>query len=75
MTRKKFIDSAVREAERKLGVPAGWWGTYRDVRGPGGRRVYFGSANGCRGWIVSINGKPITAHDSRSGAIAKARRS
>ena len=39
MTREKFIDSAVREAERKLGVPAGWWGTYRDVRGPGGRRV------------------------------------
>lgn len=70
MTREKFIDSAVREAERKLGVPAGWWGTYRDVRGPGGRRVYFGN-----GWAVSIRGKVISRHDSRAGAIAKARRS
>lgn len=74
MTREQFIAKATRNAERHLRIPPGWWGTYRDVRGPGGRRVRFGQMNGCRGWIVSVGGKTISGHSSRPSAIAKARK-
>ena len=39
MTRKIWEKKVIREAERALGVPAGWWGAWRDVFGPGGAHV------------------------------------
>jgi len=75
VSRAQFVAKAIRTAERALGVPAGWWGAYVDVRGPGGRRVQFGQMHGSRCWVVSVNGKRISGHDSRIGAIAKAVRS
>jgi len=68
MTRKAFEAKAIREAERKLGLPLQWWGSYTDVHGPLGRRVRF-SGNA---WVFSINGKVVSKHDSRSSAIKKA---
>lgn len=31
MTRQEFIAKATRAYERRLGIPAGWWGTYNHV--------------------------------------------
>ena len=72
MTRAQFIARAVSDRERAIGVPVGWWGTWIDVRGPKGQRVH--RTNGGRFWIVSVKGRTISGHDSRKGAIAKARR-
>lgn len=71
MTRKEFEAKAIREAEKALGVPAGWWGTWRDVRGPRGVRVRY---SGRFTWTLSQRGKRISKHDSRSFAITKARK-
>ena len=30
MTRRIWEKKTIREAERALGVPAGWWGAWRD---------------------------------------------
>lgn len=68
--RNLFVAAAIRDAERRLGIPAGWWGTYRDVHGPGGWRV----RNSGSGWFLSRNGKRVSGHDSRSFAISKARK-
>lgn len=73
MTRRQFEEAAVRIAERNLGLPPGWWGTYRDVHGPAGERV-LKRQRGLSGWIVSFRGEVVSLHDSRSGAIAKARK-
>lgn len=69
MTRKQFIDKATRGAERSLGVPAGWWGTYQDVTN-GVVRVTFTK----RWWRISRTGVTVSRHDSRSFAISKARK-
>lgn len=70
MTRRQFIERAVRDAERFLGIPAGWWGKYHDVTN-GGVRVHFTSH---RFWRVSIRGRKVSDHDSRAFAIRKAAR-
>ena len=73
MTRQQFEQRAILLAERTLGIPPGWWGTYRDVHGPAGERaraVGYGSPD----WVVSWRGTVMSRHDSRAGAIAKARR-
>lgn len=70
MTRQQFIDKAVRAAERKLIIPSGWWGTWSDAHGPAGQRVRFSGL--C--WVVSSAGGIISRHDSRAGAIRKAKR-
>jgi len=67
MTKKQFVDRAVRAAERELRVPPGWWGTWRDVT-DGESRVHFTG----RGWRVSRKGSGISDHDSREFAIRKA---
>ena len=72
MTRHEFEKHAIRIAERNLGVPPGWWGNYADVHGPAGERVY--KVRGSSGWAVSLRSKVISRHDSRSYAIAKARK-
>ena len=72
MTRQQFEQAAVRRAERSLGLPPGWWGRYDDVHGPAGERVYKVSESFV--WAVSFRGKIVSRHDSRAGAIAKARR-
>lgn len=87
MTRKEFEAKAVRDAERKLGVPPGWWGTYTGVTN-GCVRVMFSSHS--RAWVVSrldfdddklvrgVRGgavwRVVSKHDSRSFAISKARK-
>ena len=71
MTRQQFIDKATRVAERDLGIPAGWWGTWRDVYGPGGIRVSFMASGG---WHLTQRGKSVSKHDSRAFAITKARK-
>lgn len=71
MTRQEFIEKATRRMERDLGLPPGWWGTWRDIYGPYGVRVRY-SSGGI--WTArSLNGKVIGWHDSRAGAIRKAR--
>lgn len=77
MTKEDFDAKALRAAERAIGVPPGWWGTWRDVRGPLGQRVYFSSG----AWVVarssiSFPGRWLrrSRHDSRSFAIGKARK-
>lgn len=69
-TRAEFIAKSIREGERRLGVPPGWWGVYDDVRGPGGQRVHLVGTT----WVVSRRGCQVSAHDSRASAIVKARR-
>lgn len=76
MTRQQFIDRATRDAERALHVPPGWWGTYRDVRGPDDQRVHFsGGAWTVARASVSKSGSwlRISRHDSRTFALRKAR--
>jgi len=73
MTRKDFEKKAIKTAERDLGVPAGWWGTLRDVQGPEGQRVQFMREGRCGGhWKISLRGKLVSRHDSRAFAIRKA---
>lgn len=67
MTRDEFIEKATRVAEYALQIPAGWWGVYRDVTN-GIARVRF--SRDC--WVVSLDGKVVSRHDSRSFAIGKA---
>ena len=68
-SREEFVAAAVREAERRLNVPAGWWGTYKHVRAPGGAAV----RSGLNGWrIYGATGRFVSAHDSRAYAIKKA---
>lgn len=74
MTRKEFearaIHNAIRNAERRIRVPPGWWGTWYDVRGPGGWRVRWSRDR----WIVSRDGKCRSPVNKRDDAIRKARR-
>lgn len=72
MTRQEFIERATRAKEKRLGIPPGWWGTWGDVRGPQGQRVTLSRRS--RVWIYRHGGREISRHDSRSFAIAKARR-
>jgi hypothetical protein len=69
-TRKDFERKAIREAERKLGVPAGWWGDYQHVRGPRGVAVRFAASRGGH-WILRQRGAIVSRHDSRAVAIRK----
>lgn len=73
MTRKQFVARAVKEAERRMGVPPGWWGTYDDVRGPCGVRVKLIDRRS-GGWSVRVGKRLVSKHDSRAFAIKKARR-
>lgn len=68
MTRPEFVERATRDAEKKLSIPRGWWGTWRDVSGPNGQRVLFSAGV----WTVSLNGVRISRHDSRPFALRKA---
>lgn len=69
MTRSQFVAKAVRAEEKREGLPAGWWGSWREVQGPGGVRVLF--SNGA--WSLSLRGKLVSRHDSRPSAIKKGR--
>jgi hypothetical protein len=69
MTREEFCVKAIRDAEKGLYLPPGWWGKYVDVHGPHGLRVRFSSC-----WVLSRDGKVVSKHDSRAVAIAKARK-
>jgi len=67
-TKEAWTAAVIRIAERNLGVPPGWWGTWHDVHGSDGLRVKY---NGL-GWTLSRNGTLISRHDSRAFAIKKA---
>jgi hypothetical protein len=69
VTRREFVDKATRDAERRIGVSAGWWGTWRDITDGAVRVRFTGSA-----WRVSRAGKKVSDHDSRSSAISKAKK-
>ena len=70
MTREQFITQAIREHERRNSLPAGWWGGWREFSGPDGQSVRFS----CGVWIVRLRGAKVSRHDSRGGALAKARK-
>lgn len=73
MTREQFTAKALRAAERAIRVPPGWWGTWRDVYSPSGTvRIRFSNHGRC--WVIRHNGIVVSRHDSRSFAIAKARK-
>lgn len=71
MTREQFIRHALREAERKLSVPAGWWGHWREVHSPSGHVVVRFAAGH---WVLRVRGALVSKHDSRRFAITKAKR-
>lgn len=71
MTRKEFEKKAIREAEKTLGVPEGWWGNWRHVQGPKGVEVKFLAGGG---WALKQKGKIVSKHDSRSFAIGKGKK-
>ena len=70
MTRKDFETKAIRAAERTLHLPRGWWGTYSAIYSPGGLVTVRFSG---RCWVVRCDGRIVSKHDSRFGAIKKAR--
>ena len=70
MTRVEFKAKAIREAERRLQVPPGWWGTWKQVHGPRGVMVRL-VAGGA--WALRQHGTLVSKHDSRAFAIAKGR--
>lgn len=72
MTRAKFIEKAVRAAERTLDIPAGWWGTYLKIDGPRGERVRF-SQTWSEWSVVNRDGRK-SWHDGRAAAIRAARK-
>ena len=70
MTRKEWEARTLRAGEKALRLPAGWWGTYAEVRSPRGVRVKFSG----RCWTVrDRKGVIVSKHDSRDSAIKKAR--
>ncbi len=71
MTRKTFEQRAIRAEERRLHLPAGWWGTYCDNYGPHGERVLL---TGHHRWSVTLNRKRIGVYENREAALRKARR-
>ena len=71
MTRKDFEKKAILDAERRLGVPPGWWGTWKKVHGPKGIVV---RAMAGLGWSLRQNGALVSKHDSRAFAISKGKR-
>ena len=73
MTRAQFEERAIRQAEKRLGIPAGWWGEYSHVWGPAGEHVYYQVRNRFI-WAVSVDGRLVSRHESRAYAIAKARK-
>lgn len=81
MTRDAFIKRAVLAAERAIRVHPGWWGNYRDVCGPTatGKHVRVRFSGGV--WVIGVarfgfrgQHAPLSRHDSRTFAIAKARK-
>lgn len=69
MTREHFVARAVRDEERRLDLPVGWWGTYREIYGPDGIRVRFSG----QAWVVRSGDLIVSRHDSRHYAITKAK--
>lgn len=72
MTKKQFIERAIRRAEKDIGAPPGWWGTWRDLTN-GKARIRFSTHS--MKWVLSDgSGHIVSKHFSRGSAIAKARR-
>lgn len=73
MTRKQFETQAIRDAQRRIGVPIGssWYGTYRDITSAGGFRI---RCSGYIAWTLRRGGKIVSCHDSKAGALTKAKK-
>lgn len=69
MTKEEFTARAVKEYRIRHRIPAGWWGTYRDST-DGVHRVRLA---GFGVWTLTLLGKKVSQHNSKSGAIRKAR--
>lgn len=69
MTLREFERKAIKAARTRLEIPNGWWGEWSDITN-GVVRV---KRNGLV-WTIVRRGKVISRHDSRTFAIAKARR-
>lgn len=64
-----FQERALRNLERELRLPPGWWAlSYKDVFGPDGQRVHFSGGL----WTVALHGTRVSRHDSREAAIKRA---
>ena len=73
MTRKEWEKKALRQAERDLGVPEGWWGDYQTIYAPNGASVRFSRVRSS--WVVRDRKAAIVStHDGRDGAIRKAKK-
>ena len=77
VTREQFIARAVKDAERTIDAPPGWWGIWRDMRGPNGERVRF--APGVRphgalndAWTATNRDGSKSRHGSRAAAVKAA---
>lgn len=71
LSRLDFTKKAVKEYEKKLGLPEGWWGdTWRHVYGPSGIAISFSG----QAWIFRVGKKLISRHDDRTSAIRKAKK-
>jgi hypothetical protein len=66
----KFAARAVRELERHESLPRGWVGGWRDACSPGGYRVHFSAG----AWTLSFRGGRVSRHESRAGALLKAKK-
>lgn len=77
MTRDEFVAMVVRQAEKKLRLPPGWWGTWHMVQGPEGETVEFAASRGAfRGnldWVAKVDKFLVGKYDSRDRAISKAK--
>ena len=72
-TRKQFEAQAIRDAQRRLGVPIGssWHGTYSDVIIGNGFRI---RCSGYSKWILRHDGKVVGNYSNKAGALSKAKK-
>lgn len=69
MTREQFEAKLIRQGERALGIPSGWWGTRANFRSPYGVRVVRSGSL----WAVLVNSS-VVARGTHNQAIRRARR-
>lgn len=71
MTEKQWIKKVLRAEQKRLKIPEGWWGTWRDICGPHGVRVRL-SSGGFNVWTVRKYNKKIFVGESRAYALKRA---
>jgi hypothetical protein len=78
MKREEFVAKVVREAEKKLQLPPGWWGNWRHVHGPEGEEVKFNPSRsrvaGMSVWVAKVDKIIVAIVNDRAKAISKAKK-